>query len=239
MNAGPARRRLRSVAGWPRGIVASMLALASLPGLAAAQAFTDPTADFRSAYLAAGNPAAPSLDLIGGGVGFDGTAFVFVGAVNGLIVPAAGPDVAYVFGINRGSGTARFSAQGLTGVTNVLFDATLTIRPNGDAAVNLLAPFPVTISLPGVVTISDNFFVALLPAALLPSRGFAPADYTFNLWSRIRTTGSANAEIADFAPDNAVVRSVATVPEPATGLLVASGLLGLAAARRRRARAAG
>jgi hypothetical protein len=89
-----------------------------------------------------------------------------------------------------------------------------------------------------VVTTSANFFAAVIPLAVLPTRGFAPEDYTFNLWSRVRTTGPANAEIADFALDNGNFRA-ATVPEPATVLLVAPALLAVAAVRRSRARTPG
>jgi hypothetical protein len=237
MTPVPARRRLGRLAGRFLGVVASVLALASVPALAAAQVITDPVGDFRAPYVAAGSPAAPSLDLIGGGVGFTGDAFIFTGVVNGRIVPEVDPDLAYVFGVNRGAGTARLTAQGVTGANNVLFDATVTVRPNGSASINLFGLFP-PIALPGVVTVSDNVFFALVPVALLPSRGFAPPAYTFSLWSRIRTTGSANAEIADFAPENATFGSIAVVPEPATALLVAPALLGLAAVRRRGARAA-
>ena len=60
----------------------------------------------------------------------------------------------------------------------------------------------------GAITISGPDLTAVIPLSMLPSTGFAPADYHFNLWPRDGL--GTNDQIADFAPD----ASTFAVPEP-------------------------
>ena len=73
-----------------------------------------------------------------------------------------------------------------------------------------------------------------IPLSLLPSAGFSPLQYGFNLWPRdISVTASATqTPIADFAPDNATFVATA-VPEPMSVALLVSGVFGLCLLRRR------
>jgi hypothetical protein len=216
------------------------VALLAAPRASAAQAFTDPTGDFRAAYLGAGNPASPALDVVSGAVFLtsDLSTFIMRGTMAGPILPPPDPDAAYVYGVNRGAGVARFAGIGAPGI---LFDAVVILRPSGPDIVNLCfppdaaCPTPIT-SAGGSVSFTGNTFTALIPVSLLPSTGFTPANYTFNLWPRIRTTGPAGTEISDFAPDNSNVGIAGVVPEPATLLLVAPALGAMALVRRRRSR---
>jgi hypothetical protein len=215
----------------------ALLAAATLvaaPRGSAAQVFTDPTGDFRAAYVAAGNPTTPDLDVTGGAVYFNGSSFLFTGTLAGAVPAGAPANQAYIYGINRGAGAPRFAGIGLPGI---LFDAVVVVRPNGPDVFNVCFPVACNAALPAAATFSGNTFQVLVPAALLPSTGFALTDYTFNLWPRLigQNGGNADLEIPDFAPNNSNV-ALATVPEPATLLLLAPALAGLAVVRRRRAR---
>lgn len=200
-------------------------ALALAPAAARAQAYTDPAGDLRAGYA---GPTTADLDVVGGVVRFDGTSFTLRGTLAGPIDLAANPALAYVYGINRGAGVARFGDL----APGVLFDAVVVVRPNGPNAINVFSPTPTLVGTPAV-TIFGNTFEAIVPSALLPSTGFAVRDYTFNLWPRVGA-GDNNAQISDFGPDNSSVAAV--VPEPATYALLAPALVALVAARRRRAR---
>ena len=112
-----------------------------------------------------------------------------------------------MWGINRGAGTARFTAVGLTGV---LFDAVVVARPDGTGQVTDLtsgAAPAVTTLPPGSVTLSGPSLTVRVAASLLPTQGLAPTAYTVNLWPRLP---GDNSQLADFAPNNsnAPVRTI-------------------------------
>jgi hypothetical protein len=214
-------------------IVATVPALATAPRESAAQAFTDPVGDFRAAYA---GPHTGDLDVTGGAVYMTATHFVFTGTLDAPIPPGAPANQAYIYGINRGAGVARFAGIGHPGI---LFDAVVIARPNGPDVVNTCFPVACNVPLPGgSATFSGNTFQVLVPIGALPSMGLAPTAYTFNLWPRLVGAfgGDANLEIPDFAPNNSNVALAAVIPEPATLLLVGPALVGLALVRRRRTR---
>jgi hypothetical protein len=65
-----------------------------------------------------------------------------------------------------------------------------------------------------------------VPVSLLPSTGFAPQNYGFNIWPREGAVVTNNSQITDFAPNNALlaVTGVFTpVPEPASWLMMILG----------------
>ncbi|MCA1654339.1 MAG: PEPxxWA-CTERM sorting domain-containing protein [Sphingomonadales bacterium] len=129
----------------------------------------------------------------------------------------------YVIGVNTGTGTIAPFAN--IGEPNVRFNQAIVIQPSGAANIGS------TTLATGSVTINGNMFSALIPLSLLPSTGFLPQDYGFNLWPR---SGSGqNAQIADFAPQNATL--AAGVPEPGTWamMLVGFGAAGYSLRRRR------
>ena len=154
---------------------------------------SDPANDFLASFAGTRNA---DLDVRSAEVTYDGTDFVFRGAMAGAVGTTQG--ALYVWGINRGAGTARFPSL----APGVLFDAVVIIQPSGTSRVVIFNTTPPTTSnlAAANVTVSGNEVTARVPASLLPGQGFAFADYTVNLWPR---TGAGNDnQIADFAPDN-------------------------------------
>lgn len=154
---------------------------------------SDASNDFLPSF--AGTPNA-DLDVRSAEVTYDGTDFVFRSTMAGAV--GTTPGALYVWGVNRGMGTARFGAL----APGVLFDAVVIIQPGGNSRVVIFNTMPPTISnlAAGSVTVSGNEVTARVPVSLLPEQGFAFGDYTVNLWPR---TGVGNDnQIADFAPDN-------------------------------------
>ncbi len=208
-------------------------ALAASPVLGHAfSGITDTEGDFLSTF--AGSSSSGDLDVLSATVLYDAGADLFklTSTMDGAIGSTA--TGFYVWGVNRGAGTAGFAANGITGVR---FDRVVILRPNGTGSVGGVGNLPT-----GSVTISGNTITGIVSGSLLASTGFNKLDYTWNLWPRDGAfTGFA--AISDFAPDNANFTStpgtVAVVPEPQTyGLLLAGlGAIG-AVVRRRQGRAA-
>jgi hypothetical protein len=112
----------------------------------------------------------------------------------------------------------------------VLFDRVVVLNNNGTGSVpgfgNLAA---------GAVTINGNEIFGTVPLAALPSTGFAPQNYTWNLWPRSQAiAGNPNGNVADFAPDNSNAAVTATPAPPAAWLAAQAGVVLAAFARFRR-----
>lgn len=204
------------------------LAMLATAPLAQAIGITDGRADYVAGY--AGSTAG-DLDVIGAFVTYNqGTgAFVLSGTMDADI--GSTPGGFYVWGANRGAGTAGFGAQGFT---NVLFDAVVIVRQDGSVTVNRLGGGGSSTLPAGSAHITGATIDVLIPGSLLPSTGFGAAAYTWNLWPRDATQPAGFAQISDFAPDNSNfgVTVIGTVPEPAGALLLAAGIAGLALRRR-------
>jgi hypothetical protein len=104
----------------------------------------------------------------------------------------------------------------------VIFDQVIVVQKNGSATLGANAL---------TTLLSGNQFIVSVPVSLLPSTGATPANYGFNIWPRFGTTVTGNAQISDFAPNNALLSVngiLAAVPEPATWLsmLLGFGLIG-------------
>lgn len=109
---------------------------------------------------------------------------------------ATGAGGVYVWGVNRGAGTARFGSI----ATGVLFDFVVIVKPGATSSVRDFIT-NVAIDLPASsVTISGSSIEVRVPAALMPTQGFALAAYPSNFWPR--TGLVSNTQIADFSPDN-------------------------------------
>lgn len=190
---------------------------------AAAVPSIDAAGDFIASYT---GPANADLDVLSSQVLLRSGIFDFTATLGGDI--GLTPGGFYVFGVNRGVGTARFGAI----ATNVLFDSVVVINNDGTGFARDLLNGTTTALSPGAITLSGASLSALVDASLLPSAGFATQDYAYNLWPR--SPGPGIATIADFAPDNGNA-AISSVPEPgAWAMLIAGfGVVGASARRRR------
>jgi hypothetical protein len=172
------------------------------------RAVSDPDHDLLASF--AGDARVAAFDLLSADVSFDAGAdsFVLHARTAGPIAEAA--NAAYVFGFNRGGATGTpFAAIGVPGVS---FDTTVLLRANGTGTVA---------GIPLVAHIEENELFATVSASLLPSTGFAPANFTWAVWS-IDTALTGLLRNADFAPVENV--RVAAVPEPGAYALLLAGL---------------
>ncbi len=193
-------------------------------GVAATAAPTvDPAGDLLNGFSAV---TSPDLDVLEMEAFFDNVTnnFTFTSKSAGAIGTTAGSS--FVWGVNRGAGTAGFAANGLT---NVLFDRVVQLVPGGVSRI-AGGGLPAINLDPGAVTINGSTITAVVPASLLPSTGFAFGGYTVSLWPRT-STPAGFAGISDFAPDSTNV-AVTVIPAPAA--LASMAIAGLAMARRRR-----
>lgn len=198
-------------------LLAAGAVLAVAAGPAHAAAITDPTGDFLPSFVGAHDA---DLDVTAFSVAFDDVAMVFNfnATLAGDIDPSR-PGL-YVIGANTGTGLIRPFAG--IGAPNVIFNQAIVVQKSGAAAV----------SGNGLTAaISGNHFSLAVPLAFLPSTGFAPRDYGFNLWPR-NGLGN-NSQISDFAPDNA---NITAVPEPRAWALMILGFGAVGATLRRRRR---
>jgi hypothetical protein len=207
----------------------NMLAAAALalcaPLAIAADGVTDPLGDYVAGFSGS---KLGDLDVLSSFVTYDPGSDKFV--FSGTFAAAVGtsPGGFYVWGVNRGAGTAGFAANGVPGV---LFDAVVIFNQDGSARIT--GTTPATLLPAGSVHISGATISGEIDGSFLPSTGFAKTAYTWNLWPRDgKLTGFA--AISDFAPDNANL-AVAAVPEPSTIALLAAGLGALAWRTRRSA----
>ena len=205
-----------------------LLAAALLAGTAAQASIVDAGGDYVVGYTGS---QLGDLDVVAASavLNTDTGDFKLSGTMAANIGTSAGGF--YVWGVNRGTGTARFAGNGIGGV---LFDMVVILNADGSGRINdLVGGLPAYLFGAGTAQISGATISIDLDMSLLPSRGFAAGDYTWNLWPRDSAAPAGFGQISDFAPDNSNFVTQ-TVPEPASALLVLAAL-GLAGTARRRA----
>ncbi|KQW51361.1 MULTISPECIES: PEP-CTERM sorting domain-containing protein [unclassified Roseateles] len=173
----------------------------------------DAQGDFLATF--GGSSASTDLDVLSASVTYaPGTdLFTLTATMDGVIGSTA--TGLYVWGVNRGAGTAGFAGIGINGVR---FDRVIILRPDGTGTIGGVGALPA-----GSVTLSGKTITATVSGSLLPSTGFANKfDYTWNLWPR-DSAFAGTAAISDFAPNNANF-TTSPVPEPATFATLLGGL---------------
>ena len=198
------------------------LALLGLPLVShALDGITDPQGDFLATF--AGSSTSHDLDVLAASAFYNPSTDIFT--LTATLDGAVGSTATgfYVWGVNRGAGTAGFASLGINGVR---FDRVIILRPDLTGAIGGVGALPA-----GSVSISGNVITGTISGSLLPSTGFNKMDYTFNLWPRDGAF-AGNAAISDFAPNNANFTAT-PVPEPSTAVLGVLGLASLLAWRRR------
>lgn len=203
--------------------VALLSIVASAP--AHAVSIVDAAGDILPSFVGTGSP---DLDVTSFAVSLNPSATTFsLGAVLAGDINPALPGF-YVIGVDTGAGAIR--PFGGIGQPNVIFDQVIIVQKNGTA----------TLGANSLTTLlSGNQFIVNVPVSLLPSTGFTPQQYGFNIWPREGAVVTNNSQITDFAPNNALlaVTGVFTpVPEPATWLMMILGFGAIGAAMRRRRR---
>lgn len=225
--AGPARRAVSSVS------LTAALVLTVCPMVTHAQT-SDPANDFLATYV---GPQNADVDVLSAQVTFTGTSFVLSATMNGNIlnngVPNT-PGATYVWGFDRGQGTARFAAI----APGVLFDSVVVLRPDTTVTVNRIVGGPPATNFGvGTAIINGATISATIAASELPllSPGFASQEqFTWNLWPRVGAGN--NNQISDFAPNNSNVPVTSVAPEAGSLALLALGGVGFAAMVRVRRR---
>lgn len=187
--------------------LARLLAMAllgsTIAAAAHAQTVVDKAGDFIPSYT---GPKNADLDVIAAKASYNGAIFRLDAATAGPIGQTAGG--VYVWGFNRGAGTARFGAI----ASNVAFDSVIIIDPKGTTTVRDLVTGAATVLPTGSAIVSGNTISVSVPASLLGSQGLKTAQFLANLWPRSGLVG--NETISDFAPDNANTRLVLDFPLP-------------------------
>jgi hypothetical protein len=195
-----------------RAAVLLALTLVVTPATGRGDFITNLPGDFLSSYK---GPQNGDLNVIGAEVRYDGTNFLLHLILNGQVGFTKHAD--YVFGFNRGQGTAPFKFfQGVPFEPGVLFDGIIDVK-NIDSVTNGVT-----------VTTSGNEIFAIVPASLpsMASTGFAPENYMWNVWPRNPDFANGPAGFTEFVPHNSDAR-VTPVPAPPAFILGAVGAMGL------------
>ncbi|WP_084253554.1 PEP-CTERM sorting domain-containing protein [Sphingomonas pituitosa] len=187
---------------------AALATFVAAPALAQTQTVTDATGDFLSGYT---GPKLADLDVTSFSVSYDAAAQMFTLGTTFAGNITAGTPGFYVYGVNTGAGAIR--PFGGIGQGNVIFDQAIVVQKNGTGSIGGTALDS------NWVAIAGNILTVKVPLSLLPSTGFTPGKYGFNLWPRTGFAGSA--QISDFAPENATL--AAAVPEPASWAMLMLG----------------
>lgn len=188
-----------------RSLACALVACAAIASTAHAQSTNDPVGDFLSTYT---GPHNGDLDVTSIQATFDGAIFR-------LDATAAAPigttsTGLYVWGFDRGKGTAGFAQ---IGATNVLFDSVIIVNPGaGTVIVRDIVNNLTTVLPASAIRVSGNEISVDIPANLLSPEGFAQAEFLVNLWPR--NVAGGDETISDFAPDNADVPLILAFPTP-------------------------
>ena len=213
-------------------VIGILLSGAGGAARARAALIADPVGDFLSTYT---GPQDAGLDVVAHEVTLVGDRLNFFGRMAGPVAPTQAFGGVYLFGVDRGLGTPRFTntppAPPVIG-PGVVWDVIIRVSANGTGSyLNNLAGTTTALD-PADISISSNELTASVPISLmLPGSTRPAAEWTYNLWPR--NGAGSNVQVSDLAPDNSN-SPVHVVPEPASLLLCAMSGLGLLGRHRRR-----
>jgi hypothetical protein len=217
------------------GFAAATLACAvALSASAAATEITDAAGDFLATF---GGTHSADLDVTAASVTFSNNTFHLSATLAGN-VGSSTPNAAYIWGIDRGAGTAILN-QGSTPVgAGVTFDMVAVLFPNGTAILsNIDQNGPFGTPTPLSLTIAGDTMTVDIPLSLLPATepGTDVEEYRFNFWPRVGLDVGHGEQVSDFAPGGTDgVGTTFTVPEPGALALMVAGVVGAGVMRRRR-----
>jgi hypothetical protein len=213
-------------------LLAMSLFVAASQAVVRAGLIADATGDILSTYTGV---QLPGMDVVAHEVRLVGDRVEFFGRMAGPIAPTQDISALYLFGLDRGQGTARFlgPAAPPTIGPNVLWDSIIRINPNGTGLFHNQLTGVVTPLNTADITISGNEFSASVPLSLLmPAATRPPQEWTYNLWPRNGI--GQNVQVSDLAPDDGN-SPVQVIPEPALLTLCLISTIGqLGCARRQR-----
>jgi hypothetical protein len=179
---------------------------------------SDPAGDFLPTYV---GPQADDLDVLSIDAVIHGSKLTLSATLAGAVGTTAG--AVYVWGIDRGQGTALFVGGTPSIGAGVLFDSVLVLRADGTGLFNDFLNAANSFSFgasSGIVSVSGNSIVGTVALASIPSTGFATIDYGYNLWPR--APGAGATFVSDFAPDASTIKA-SVIPEPASWALMIAG----------------
>ena len=201
----------------------SRLQVEALEDRSVPAAFSDPVGDILPTYT--GVPL-PGMDVIAHEVVLLGDRVVFSGKMAGSVADTQTIGALYLFGVDRGLGTARFldppNSPPVIG-PNVVWDLVVRINPNGTGQVNnIVAGRLVTPLSTADISIIGNEFTASVPlSVLLPSATRPPEEWTYNLWPRNGI--GLNVQVSDLAPDEGNSPFQVVAPARVAGVAVNDG----------------
>ena len=211
-----------------------LAATQALPTAASAGAASvaDPLGDFLDTYV---GPENADLDFVQATAGRTAKG-VYLSATFAAAPGSATPGGTALWGVDRGAGFPGLILFGppAVGTPDMLLDAVVAMNFNGTGRIRtFLNGVPTdTLLAPGTVHIDGNSISAFIHFDLLPSTGFASADYSYVSWSRAQL--GSQSFIADLAPETASFKA-GVVPEPAAWALFVTGFGAIGGMLRRRA----
>ncbi len=161
---------------------------------------SDPRGDILPTYAGV---ALPGMDVVAHKVTIVGDRMVFFGRMAGRIEPTQEIGGLYLFGVDRGRGTARFLGPAAPPVIgpHVLWDSIVRVNPDGTGLFNNSLTGVVTPLDPANIKISGNHFTVGVPLSLMtPGATRPPEEWTYNLWPRNGI--GRNVQVSDLAPDD-------------------------------------
>jgi hypothetical protein len=213
----------RSLRTSPKSSPAGRLRVEILEDRSVPAVLSDPVGDILPTYT--GVPL-PGMDVVAHEVVYleDQAALVFYGKMAGPVADTQAIGGLYLFGVDRGQGTARFLGPAAPPVIgpNVLWDSIVRVNPDGTGLFNNVVAGVITQLDRSAITISGDEFTASVPLSLmLPAATRPPEEWTYNLWPRNGI--GRNVQVSDLAPDdgNAPVQAVA--PARVAGVTVNDG----------------